>query len=41
MGKKLEKRGNILKIGDKEFKLSDFDTSRKEELEEMRKNLLI
>ena len=31
----VKKRGSELKIGDKEYKLSDFDTSKKEKLEEL------
>ena len=33
----VRKRGNKLKIGDKEYKLSDFDTFKEEILEELRK----
>ena len=33
----VRKRGNIIKIGDKEYKLSDFDTQKNEIIEELRK----
>ena len=33
----VRKRGNIIKIEDKEYKLSDFDTQKKEIIEELRK----
>ena len=32
----MRKRGNIIKIGDKEYKLSDFDTQKNEILEELK-----
>ena len=34
--KELRKRGNQMKIGDNEYKLSDFDTQKNEILEELR-----
>ena len=34
--KEVRKRGNKIKIGDNEFKLSDFDTQKNEILEELR-----
>ena len=34
--KEFKKRGNKLKIGGKEYKLSDFDTQEKELLEELK-----
>ena len=33
--KEVEKRGKIIKIGDKEYKLSDFDTHKNETVEEL------
>ena len=33
----MRKRGNIIKIADNEYKLSDFDTQKDEILEELRK----
>ena len=34
----VKKRGNIIKIGDKEYKLSDFDNQKYEIIEELKKN---
>ena len=34
--KKVRKRGNIIKIGDKEYKLSDFDNQKYEIIEELK-----
>ena len=34
----VRKRGSIIKIGDKEYKLSDFDTQKNEILEEFKKS---
>ena len=34
----VRKRGNKVKIGDNEYKLSDFDTQKNEILEELKKN---